>query len=218
MVATPIGNLEDITLRALRILKEVGHIACEDTRHSRKLLTHFGISKPLISCYAGKEAIASEKIMAILREGSTVAYLSDAGTPGISDPGAVLASKAVEGGFRVIPLPGASSVTALLSAGAVSGRSFTFDGFLSPKKGKRRKRLEELLHREENFIFFESPHRIEKCLEDLISLAPERHIVLGRELTKIYEEIIRGKGKNVLEFLLKNDKIRGEFVILVSGR
>ncbi len=218
MVATPIGNLEDITLRALRVLKEVDYIACEDTRHSRKLLTHFGISKPLISCYAGKEEISSGKILEILRSGDAVAYLSDAGTPGISDPGAVLSAKAAEAGFQVTPLPGASAVTALLSSTGVTGRSFTFDGFLSPKAGKRQRRLKELLDRKENFIFFESPHRIEKCLEDLISLAPERPIIVGRELTKVYEEIIRGKGENVLEFLLENDKIRGEFVVLVSGK
>lgn len=218
MVATPIGNLEDITLRALRVLKEVDYIACEDTRHSRKLLTHFGISKPLISCYAGKEEISSEKILEILRSGDAVAYLSDAGTPGISDPGAVLSAKAAEAGFQVTPLPGASAVTALLSSTGVTGRSFTFDGFLSPKAGKRQRRLKELLDRKENFIFFESPHRIEKCLKDLISLAPERPIIVGRELTKVYEEIIRGKGENVLEFLLENDKIRGEFVVLVSGK
>jgi len=222
IVGTPIGNLGDITLRALETLRAVDAVACEDTRHTLKLLTHFSISKPLISCHANDEARAAARIVGMLAEGKQVAFCSDAGTPGFSDPGAVLVDTARKAGHRIIPIPGPSAFATLISASGFSGRSFLFDGFPSPKSARRRSRIEQLLAREESFVLYESPYRISKLLAELASLAPSRRICLGREMTKIYEQVIVGTAAE-LSALVGVASIpaipeKGEFAILVEGR
>jgi 16S rRNA (cytidine1402-2'-O)-methyltransferase len=222
MVGTPIGNLGDITLRALETLKAVDTIACEDTRHTLKLLNHFSISKPLVSCHANDEARASARIVAMLDGGKTVAYCSDAGTPGLSDPGAVLARAARQAGHAVIPIPGPSAFTALVSVSGFGGRSFVFDGFPSPKASRRRARLEALLAREESFMLYESPYRVVKLIRDIAEMDPGRKICIGRELTKIHEQILVGSAADlVLRFGgIEGNNIpeKGEFAVLVDGR
>lgn len=218
IVSTPIGNLEDITLRALRVLKEVDVIAAEDTRHSRKLLTHFGIETPLISYFGAKEKIKAEAVMARLNEGKDVALISDAGTPGISDPGAVLVGRAVEAGLRVVPVPGASALTAALSASGLPTERFLFIGFLPPKATQRRKAL-ELLHLEKNTtIFYEAPHRVLEAVEDMEeAFGGERRAAMAREITKIHEEFFRGTLEELSQYLA-GSTIAGEYVIIVEGR
>ena len=217
ILGTPIGNLKDITLRALETLKTVDFIACEDTRHSRKLLTKYEIKKPLISCRAHNEVKAAEKIDVLLSEGNNIAYISDAGTPGISDPGYRLVQIVRKSGNKIIPIPGVSAVTMITSIGGYHGKTFVFDGFLSTKQGKRRKRLEELLQREENFVLYESPYRIVKLLHDIADIEPERRLIVGREMTKRYEEYIEGKSEEIYADFSARNKIYGEFSILVSG-
>ncbi len=218
VVATPIGNLRDITLRALDILREVDIIACEDTRHTRKLLSAYDIHKRLLSCRAGNEQNSAEGICSLLAEGKNIAYASDAGTPGLSDPGDVLVRIVRSNGYEVIPVPGASAFATLASVGAFPGRSLLFDGFPSPKPGKRRKRLRELMEREENFLIYESPFRILKLLSDIEGIDPDRELLIGREMTKIHEEYLEGKVKEILEILSERKDIKGEFSVLVSGR
>jgi len=218
MVGTPIGNLKDITLRALEILGRVEIIACEDTRHTVKLLNAHGIHTRLLSCRSQNEARAAEKIIAELAAGKEAAYVSDAGTPGLSDPGAVLVRLVRDAGFKVVPVPGPSAFAALQSLNGFSEKTITFDGFLSPKGGKRRRRLGELLDRNEAFVLYESPFRIAKLLEDLQSLAPDRLILLGREMTKIYEEFLEGTPGELLGELNDRNKIQGEFTLLVSTK
>ncbi|MCP4296953.1 MAG: 16S rRNA (cytidine(1402)-2'-O)-methyltransferase, partial [Proteobacteria bacterium] len=183
IVATPIGNLNDITYRAVETLKNVDIIACEDTRQSRKLLNHYGISKHLISCRARNEVNSSSGIVKLLEEGKDIAYVSDAGTPGISDPGSILVRAARDAGFEIIPIPGASAQTALASIGGFKGKSVLFEGFLAQKSGKRKRRLRELLDREEAFVIYESPYRIEKLMKELSDAEPERLLIVGREMT-----------------------------------
>ncbi|MCL1817612.1 MAG: 16S rRNA (cytidine(1402)-2'-O)-methyltransferase [Spirochaetaceae bacterium] len=217
LVATPIGNLGDITLRALDCLRGVGAIACEDTRHSLKLLGRYDIKKPLISCHAHNEASAATRVLALLGEGKDVAYISDAGTPGVSDPGQRLVRKAKDAGFPVLPLPGPCAFAALASVSGFSGKTLVFEGFLSPKAGRRRSRLRELLAREEAFVLYESVHRIVKLLEDLADLEPERIILVGREMTKEFEEYREGPpGEILAQFTEKT--LKGEFSILVTDR
>ncbi|MBN2657808.1 MAG: 16S rRNA (cytidine(1402)-2'-O)-methyltransferase [Spirochaetales bacterium] len=218
IVATPIGNLEDMTYRAVEILKKVDVIACEDTRLSKKLLAHYGIAKHTISCRARNEVQSAAGIIKLLEEGKDVAYVSDAGTPGISDPGSILVRTARDAGLRTIPVPGPSAQTALASIGGYKGKSVLFEGFLPQKSGKRKKRLRELLDREEAFILYESPFRIEKLLGELTELEPERTALIGREMTKIHEQYIEGTTKSLLEMLGKEVTIKGEFAILVSGK
>ena len=218
IIATPIGNLKDITLRALDVLKEADVIACEDTRHTLKLLNAYSISKRLISCRAANEEKAARRIVSMLDEGLTVAYASDAGTPGLSDPGRILVRKARDEGFKVIPVPGVSAFGALVSIGAFPDKAVTFEGFLSPKPGRRRKRLKELLDRPEAVIIYESPFRIIKLITDIADLFPEREILIGREMTKIHEEFLEGPVEQVLELLKKHENVKGEFSVLVSGR
>jgi len=218
IVATPIGNLGDISFRALETLKAVDTIACEDTRHSMRLLNHYEIRKPLISCRSQNEAHAALKIAELLEEKKDVAYVSDAGTPGLSDPGNKLVQIVRTKGFDVIPIPGVSAFAALLSSAGTSGKTVTFDGFLSPKPGKRRKRVKELLEREESFILYESPFRILKLIRDIADLEPQRFILIGREMTKIYEEFIDGTAEEVLKTLEDKQKIKGEFSLLVYER
>lgn len=208
VVATPIGNLEDITLRALRILKEADFVACEDTRMTRKLLSHFDIHTP---------AIADSKTLGLLDQGKHVALVSDAGTPGVSDPGLELVSRAREAGHAVETIPGPSSLAAAVSVAGLKVPSFTFHGFLPQKKG-RESVFKEVAAADRASVFFESPHRIIKALESLNKYAPERRVGLYRELTKIYEEALIGTPQELLD-ILQNDpqKQRGEFVVIVES-
>ena len=217
LVATPIGNLGDITLRALDCLRNAGAIACEDTRHSLKLLNRYDIKKPLVSCHAHNEASAAKRVLALLGEGKEVAYISDAGTPGLSDPGERLVRQARDAGFPVVPLPGPCAFAALASVSGFSGKTLVFEGFLSPKAGRRRSRLRELLARDEAFVLYESVHRIVKLLGDLADLEPERLILVGREMTKEFEEYREGRPGEILAgFTGKN--LKGEFTVLVTDK
>ncbi len=215
IVATPIGNLEDITLRALRILKEVDLIAAEDTRHSRKLLTHYGISKQLTSYYDHNQALKGDYLIERLQEGLSVALVSDAGTPGISDPGYQLVRDAIAAGITVIPLPGPCAAITALSAAGLPTDSFTFLGFLPNRQGKRRERLAELSIERRVLIFYEASNRLLTTLADMLEYLGNRQIVVARELTKLYEEFIHGKISTVIE-LLAEKQVRGEVVLMVA--
>ncbi len=218
VVATPIGNLGDITYRALETFKAVDVIACEDTRHTLQLLTHFGIRKPLVSCRARNEEDASKRVLEILKKGQDVAYASDAGTPALSDPGAVLVRMARSAGYRIVPIPGASAFATLLSVSGASDKTVTFEGFLSPKPGRRRSRLRELLESGHAFVVYESPFRILKLLADLAEIDGERQVVVGRELTKLHEELATGTACEVRDDFASREKILGEFSVHVSGK
>jgi 16S rRNA (cytidine1402-2'-O)-methyltransferase len=217
LIATPIGNLEDITLRALRLLKEVDLIAAEDTRHTRKLLTHYGITTPLTSYYDQVEVEKAPELSAQLQAGKNIALVSDAGTPCIADPGFRLVTEAVEAGISVVPIPGPSMVTALLSVGGLPTNRFAFEGFLPAKRSQRRKALQHLKQEERTLVFFESPHRVRDMLADLEDICGNRQIVIGRELTKMFEEILRGKTSE-LRVVLAAREIKGEVAILVAGQ
>ena len=213
VVATPIGNLDDITVRAVNVLKEVDVIACEDTRHTQGLLNHLEITgKRIIACHAHNETASSQGIIRLLQQGLDVAYCSDAGTPGVSDPGSILVKAVRSAGFDIVPVPGASACVTLVSAAGMTGKTFTFEGFLSPKSGKRRKRLEELLTRNEAFIVYESPFRIVKTLEEIRNLDNFRQIVLGREITKAFEQFLCGTASEILSQL---KTVKGEFAFIV---
>ena len=214
LVATPIGNLEDITLRALRILKEVDLIAAEDTRHTLGLLNHFEISKPLISYYKQNEKTKSEILIQKLLEGKNVAVVSDAGTPGISDPGEEIVKVAIENGVEIIPVPGACAFVNALIASGLSSKEFAFVGFLSAAKKEKRDKLEEIKYETRTMIFYEAPHKLKGTLEEMLDILGDRNIVLARELTKIHEEFIRDRISNILARI---ENIKGEFVILVEG-
>jgi 16S rRNA (cytidine1402-2'-O)-methyltransferase len=216
VVATPIGNLEDISARALRLLKEVDLIAAEDTRHSLKLLSHFGISKPLVSYWSEKEKTKAEEIIERLKSGANVALISDAGTPGISDPGAVLIRRAIEENIRIIPIPGPCALIAALSISGLNTESFTFAGFLPPKPGQRQKRLTELVYATETLIFYEAPHRIIECLEDMLQVFGDRHASVSKEISKMYEDVFRGTLSEVI-MALQRSTIAGEYVITLEG-
>ncbi len=215
LVATPIGNLEDITLRALRVLRECDAVAAEDTRHSGQLLKHFGISKPLLSYFQFNEAKRSEEIIARLKRGEKIALVTDAGSPGISDPGERVVQAAIAAGLRVEPIPGACALVAALTASGLPTDEFHFVGFLPHKSGQRRNKLESLKTIPGVLIFYESPFRIEKLLGELNEVYPERDVVLGRELTKKFEEFLRGKPATLLGVATKR-KLKGEFVVLVA--
>jgi probable S-adenosylmethionine-dependent methyltransferase, YraL family len=218
VVATPIGNLGDITFRALETFKSVDVIACEDTRHTLQLLTHFGIRKPLLSCRARNEADASRKVLEVLKKGQNVAYASDAGTPALSDPGAVLVRLAREEGHTIVPIPGASAFASLLSVAGGTDKTVLFEGFLSPKPGRRRSRLRELLDSGYGFVLYESPFRIVKLLTDLAEIEGGRPVVIGRELTKLHEELVSGTAAEVKADFAGREKILGEFAVFVSGK
>ncbi len=216
LVSTPIGNLEDITRRALRILKEVDLIAAEDTRKTRRLLTHYEIKTPLTSYFEGNQRTKTEKIVARLKDGESIALVSNAGTPIISDPGYPLLQECIAEDITIVPIPGASAV---LTAAAVSGlplHNFTFEGFLSPKSGKRKRQLTQLANEERTLILFESPHRLCRFLEDALEVMGERDIVITRELTKHFEEIFRGNISEALEKFRKTEP-RGEFTIVIGA-
>jgi|SRR5579872_4995028 len=216
LVATPIGNLEDITLRALRVLKECDVIAAEDTRHTGNLLHHFGISKPMLSYFQFNEASRGREILDRLRAGQKIAVVTDAGTPGISDPGVRIVRDAMAAGFRVESVPGPCALVAALAASGLPTDEFHFLGFLPHRSGQRRKYLEELRNMPGTLVFYESPYRVNKLLTELADLYVDRTVVLARELTKKFEEIRSGKPAELLTHL-KETKIRGEFVVLVSG-
>ncbi len=218
MVATPIGNLKDISFRALETFQEANFIACEDTRHTLGLLTHYEISKPLISCRAVNEAAASEKIVKLLDEGKKIAYASDAGTPAISDPGSILVRTAREAGHTIIPIPGASAFGAIMSIAGTYDKTVVFEGFLSPKAGKRKRRLQELFDFGAGFVLYESPYRIVKLLADIAEIDSNRELIIGRELTKLHEEIIKGPASEVLQNFEKRPSIKGEFSVFVTGK
>ncbi|MCM1321580.1 MAG: 16S rRNA (cytidine(1402)-2'-O)-methyltransferase [Bacteroides sp.] len=217
IVGTPIGNLGDITFRALETFKAADVIACEDTRHTLQLLTHFEIRKPLVSCRSQNEASAAEKIIRMLDEGKEVAFASDAGTPGISDPGAVLAQLVRGAGHTVVPIPGVSAFTALTSVAGTGGKTIVFEGFLSPRAGRRKTRLKELLAAGTAFVLYESPFRIVKLLADIADIEYERRVVVGRELTKLHEEIAEGSAGQIYADFSSRTKILGEFAVFVAG-
>ena len=216
LVATPIGNLEDITLRALRTLKECDVIAAEDTRHTGQLLKHFGFSRPLLSYFQFNEAKRSQEIIERLRRGETVALVTDSGSPGISDPGERVVKAALAAGFRVEPVPGACAMVAALTAGGLPTEEFHFVGFLPHKSGQRRKKLEELRSFAGTLVLYESPYRIEKLLAELKEIFPNGSVVLARELTKRFEEFLRGKPDELLE-LTRKRSLKGEFVVLIRN-
>ncbi|MBI5186882.1 MAG: 16S rRNA (cytidine(1402)-2'-O)-methyltransferase [Nitrospinae bacterium] len=218
IVATPIGNLEDITLRALNVLKEVDVIAAEDTRHTRKLLQHFGISKRVTSYYQNRETAKAGELLKLLRSGMSVALVSDAGTPGISDPGFVVIREALAENIETIPIPGVSSAIAALSASGLKTDRFVFEGFLPRKEGKRAKRLQLLAEEERTVIFFESPHRVLETLRELAAFFNGRKIVIAREITKKFEEFIRGTLPEALEGLEERKNFKGEFTIILEGK
>lgn len=217
IVSTPIGNLEDITLRALRILKEVDIIAAEDTRHSLKLLNHYGISKPMVSYWKEKEQARSDQIMRKLLSGQSVALISDAGTPGISDPGSILIQKAIEADIQIIPVPGPTAFVSALSLSGLPTDEFTFSGFLPARKTQRCKVLKELGLERRTLIFYEAPHRIVETLTDMEMIFTGRKAAVAKEITKMHEEIIRGPIPEIIAALNKS-KIAGEYVIVVEGQ
>jgi 16S rRNA (cytidine1402-2'-O)-methyltransferase len=216
LVATPIGNLEDITLRALRTLTECDLIAVEDTRRTGQLLKHFGISTPMLSYHQYNEARRCDEIVRRLQQGDTVALVTDAGTPGISDPGERLVKAAVAAGVRVEPVPGPCALIAALTASGLPTEEFHFIGFLPHKSGQRRKRLEVLKSIPGTLVLYESPYRVEKLLEELTQVFPEQNVVLARELTKKFEEFSRGRPAELLHAAGERP-LKGEFVFLIDN-
>ena len=216
LVATPIGNLEDMTVRALRILKEVDVIAAEDTRNTKKLCNYFEIDTPLVSYHEHNLQAGGETLLTYLRDGKSVALVSDAGLPCISDPGADIVEKALMEEFAVVPVPGANAaLTALIASGLIP-QPFYFFGFLNRNKKERRLQLEKLAKREETILFYEAPHRLKEALKDLHLILGNRRIVLARELTKKFEEFLRGTIEEAIEWVESNE-VRGEFVVVVEG-
>ena len=217
VVATPIGNLEDMTFRAIRVLKAVSLIAAEDTRRTRILLNAYQISTPLTSLYDQNESEKSAQLLAKLQSGEDVAYVSDAGTPGISDPGYILVSRAISQGIGVVPVPGASAVIAALSVSGLPMDRFVFLGFLPSKPARRREALASLEEEERTLIFYESPHRLCAALQDIETLLGPRQVVVSREMTKIHEEFLRGTAGSV-SACLGDGAVKGEVTLIVAGR
>ena len=222
LVATPIGNLEDITLRALRVLKSVDRIACEDTRQTQKLLNYYGITTSTISCHEHNEAGRTAELIAALRQGGKIAVVSDAGMPGISDPGMHLATAAIDAGIAVYPIPGANAALSALVASGLDTERFLFLGFLSAKASARQTQLERIkedLHEPVTLVVYEAPHRILETLADIERVwSAECHVVVARELTKLHEEFLRGSVREVRQQLSERDRIRGEMVLLIAAQ
>jgi len=220
LVATPIGNLEDITLRALRVLRTADRIACEDTRQTQRLLNHFGIDTPTISYHMHNETGRAAELVEQLRAGARIAVVSDAGTPGISDPGAEIAAAAIAAGIPVFPIPGANAALSALIASGLSAESFTFLGFLPAKSGQRRTALEELRSHPQDrttCVFYEAPHRILDALADIEAVfSPAQHVVIAREITKLHEEFLRGPVRDIRQSLAQRDSVRGEIVLIFA--
>jgi 16S rRNA (cytidine1402-2'-O)-methyltransferase len=217
LVATPIGNLEDITLRALRVLKEVDQIACEDTRQTQKLLNHYGITTRTISYHEHNEFTRAAELVKELQEGASVALVTDAGMPGISDPGFRLISLAIRHHVPVVPIPGASAFLAALVASGLPTDSFRFSGFLPAKRGERRAALEAIKTSPRTQVFYEAPHRIVEALSDVVEvLGNTRHVVIAREVTKLHEEFLRGRAGEVLEALQSRDGVKGEITLIIG--
>jgi 16S rRNA (cytidine1402-2'-O)-methyltransferase len=217
VVGTPIGNLEDITHRALRVLREVELIACEDTRQTRKLLDHYQISTPTLSYHEHNEAARAEELVRKLEDGVNIAQVSDAGMPGISDPGYRLIKLAIDHGITVVPIPGASALVAALVGSALPTDAFEFHGFLPAKRGQRRSALEAFARAEHTIVVYEAPHRIRETLEDVVAvLGPARPVVVARELTKIHEEFIRGTATEVLS-RVQSRELKGEITLLIGA-
>ena len=214
LVATPIGNLEDITLRALRILKEVDLIAAEDTRNTLKLLNHYEIKKTLISYHRHNEEIKVDNLIEKLKEGKNIAVVSDAGTPGISDPGEILVKQALKNNIKIVPIPGACAAISALVCSGLDTKEFTFLGFLPLNKKLRKEKLEEIKSETKTLIIYEAPHKLKNTLEDLKNILENRNVVLARELTKIHEEFIIGSIDDIIE---KSNNLKGEMIILVEG-
>lgn len=213
IIATPIGNLEDITLRAIRILKEVDLIAAEDTRHTLKLLNHLEISKPLISYHRHNEEIRTEELIKELKTGKNIGLVSDAGTPGICDPGEEIIKKCIEESIKVVPIPGACAMINALITSGISTKEFIFLGFLPLNKKSRKEKLEEIKNANKTIILYEAPHKLKSTLNDLNLILEDRSVVLARELTKIHEEYIRGTVKELME---KTDNLKGEMILIIE--
>jgi len=214
LVATPIGNLEDITLRAINVLKEVDIIAAEDTRHTLKLLNHLEISKPLISYHRHNEEVKSEELINKLLEGKNIAVVTDAGTPGISDPGEEIVKVAIKNNIEIIPIPGACAAINALIISGLSTKEFVFLGFLPLNKKLRNQKLEEIKCEKKTIIIYEAPHKLKTTLEDLKDILEDREVVIVKELTKIYEKVIRGTVDEVIE---NSENPKGEYIILIEG-
>jgi 16S rRNA (cytidine1402-2'-O)-methyltransferase len=217
IVSTPIGNLEDITLRGVRVLREAGLIACEDTRHTRKLLDHLGISKPMVSYHEHNETARAAELVEKLLAGINIALVSDAGTPLLSDPGYRLVESAIAAGIQTVPIPGPSAILSALAGSGLPTDSFHFGGFLPPKVAQRRKILES--HREERttLVFYEAPHRILEALDDIQEVLGERDVVVARELTKLHEEFLRGSAAAIREQFASRPAVKGEITVLIGG-
>ena len=213
IIATPIGNLEDITLRAIRILKKVDLIAAEDTRHTLKLLNHLEISKPLISYHRHNEEIRTEELIKELKTGKNIGLVSDAGTPGICDPGEEIIKKCIEESIKVVPIPGACAMINALITSGISTKEFIFLGFLPLNKKSRKEKLEEIKNANKTIILYEAPHKLKNTLNDLSDILQSREVVLARELTKIHEEYIRGTVKELME---KTDNLKGEMILIIE--
>lgn len=216
IVATPIGNLEDITLRAVRVMRESAAIACEDTRHTRKLLDHFAIATPAVSYHEHNETRRAAELVERMRGGESVALVSDAGTPLVSDPGHRLVAAAIAAGIPVVPVPGPSAAMSALSAAGLATDQFRFCGFLPAKSGQRRKALEERKREDCTLIFYEAPHRILDALADVAEVFGARPVVAARELTKMHEEFLRGSAAAVREQLAARPSVKGEFTLLIA--
>ena len=217
LVATPIGNLEDITLRAVRVLKEADQIACEDTRQTQKLLNHYGISTRTVSYHEHNELTRAPELVLDLEGGARIALVTDAGMPGISDPGFRLISLAIRHHISVMPIPGASAFLAALVASGLPTDSFRFSGFLPRKSGQRRQMLESIKASPRTQVFYEAPHRVKEAVEDVVEvLGPERQLVIAREVTKIHEEFLRGRASEILGILNARGDIKGEITLLIG--
>ncbi|HEV3306804.1 MAG TPA: 16S rRNA (cytidine(1402)-2'-O)-methyltransferase [Candidatus Sulfotelmatobacter sp.] len=217
LVGTPIGNLEDITLRALRVLREADLIACEDTRQTQKLLNHYGITTRTVSYHEHNEMTRAAELVKDLQEGTSVALVTDAGMPGISDPGFRLISLAIRHHVPVVPIPGASAFLAALVASGLPTDSFRFSGFLPAKRGERRAVLESVKGSPRTLVFYEAPHRIIETLSDVVEvLGNDRHVVIAREVTKLHEEFLRGRAGEILETLKSRDGVKGEITLLIG--
>ncbi|HEX5434419.1 MAG TPA: 16S rRNA (cytidine(1402)-2'-O)-methyltransferase [Candidatus Angelobacter sp.] len=216
VVATPIGNLEDITYRAVRVLREAGLIACEDTRHTRKLLDHYSIDAKLVSYHEHNETERAQELMQKLQAGVNIAQVSDAGMPGVSDPGYRLIKLAIEHGIPVVPVPGASAAVAALAASGMPTDAFEFRGFLPARSGQRRTKLESIRSAQHTVIFYEAPHRIREALDDVVAvLGPARPLVIARELTKVHEEFLRGTAGE-LAAQIRAREVKGEITLLIG--